>query len=578
MFFVSGQRAAAHRQRWRRAATLAAIVSALAVENGRTADANPDAEAASTSANLGGRVKGPAILSQKPHAPGRFLLPTWGEATTKSRSRSTGPKGVSGDARPSPTSSAGPTIAVTVTPPVVPPPAQVFPVDLTTALRLAEVENPEIALARQRILEAAALRQAAYALLIPTLNAGFSYHGHDGNLQRSSGHTLAVSQQAIYAGGGTFASASNPVTIPAVTISSALADAIFEPLAARQNVARTEFDARATANTILLDVSTLYFDLVGAYTTLQFWQQTEAEANEIARLTAAYARSGEGFTSDADRARTLSRLIHRSVEQSEELAAVASTRLSMRLHLDPAVRVLPSVPGVAPISLIDPSSSVEDLIRTALQGRPEMGARAAAIGVAETRLSQEIARPLLPTVWLGFSGGVLGGGSNLVEPSVGNFRGRTDFDVRLFWTLQNVGLGNLALQKQRRASIGQAIGEQSRTINLIRREVASAKALVIAAQRRMEATKHQLQTSEEGFRQDLDRLQNTVGRPIEMTNSLELLAQARIDHLLAIINYNQAQLRLFVSLGTPPPLERPATDPLPPAPVAAPPLPLAPVR
>ena len=119
---------------------------------------------------------------------------------------------------------------------------------------------------------------------------------------------------------------------------------------------------------------------------------------------------------------------------------------------------------------------MESLVQVALQRRPEMGARAALVAEAETRLGQEIARPLLPTFWLGFSGGGFGGGSNLVGPSVGNFAGRTDFDVRLYWTLQNLGMGNLAIQKQRRAAIGQAIGEQSRMINSIRREVASAKA------------------------------------------------------------------------------------------------------
>ncbi|WP_406695831.1 TolC family protein [Singulisphaera sp. Ch08] len=514
----------------------------------------------------------------KPKMPATYLLPTWGAATAEARSRRLVPHDSQVDPRLRPAASADSKIPVVMTAPVIPPPIQTFPVDLTTALRLAEIENPEIAEARQRILEATALRQAAYALMLPTLNGGLSYHGHDGNLQRSGGHTLAVSQQQVYVGGGTFPTASNPVAIPAVTIASHLTDAIFEPLAARQNVTRAQFAAMATANSVLLDVSTLYFDLVGAEASLQLRRETEAESNEVARLTAAYAKSGQGFVSDADRAATLSTLIHRAVEQSEEEVAVASARLSRRLHLDPVVRVHPIVPRVEPIALIDASSSVEELVRVALQGRPEMGARAAAVGIAETRLHQEIARPWLPTVWLGFGGGVMGGGSNIVPPSVGNFAGRTDFDVRLFWTFQNLGLGNLAIQKQRRASIGQAIGDQSRMINSIRREVAASKALVMTTRERIDATRHQLETSEEGFLADLDRLRNTVGRPIELTNSLELLAQARIDHVRAIIENNRAQLRLFVSLGSPPPLDRPASDPLPPAPVASPPLPLAPVR
>jgi hypothetical protein len=62
-----------------------------------------------------------------------------------------------------------------------------------------------------------------------------------------------------------------------------------------------------------------------------------------------------------------------------------------------------------------------------------------------------------------------------------------------------------------------------------------------------------------------------------MVNSLDLLAEARQNHLRAIVDFNRAQFRLFVALGSPPPLERPEIGPLPPAPVAAPPLPLPPV-
>ncbi len=45
-------------------------------------------------------------------------------------------------------------------PPVVPPPLGEYPIDLSTALRLAEAENPTIAAARARIIEALALQTA----------------------------------------------------------------------------------------------------------------------------------------------------------------------------------------------------------------------------------------------------------------------------------------------------------------------------------------------------------------------------------------------------------------------------------
>src|SRR5215831_3588890 len=58
----------------------------------------------------------------------------------------------------------------------------VNPIDLGTALRLAGVQNPEILLARERVVEAVALRQLAAAQFLPTLNGGTNFDSHTGPL------------------------------------------------------------------------------------------------------------------------------------------------------------------------------------------------------------------------------------------------------------------------------------------------------------------------------------------------------------------------------------------------------------
>ncbi|HEV3168150.1 MAG TPA: hypothetical protein VGZ22_29370, partial [Isosphaeraceae bacterium] len=360
--------------------------------------------------------------------------------------------------------------------PSIPLSLAVYPIDLSTSLRLAEVENPRIAEARTGILEALAAQQGARSLLLPTLNAGVSYHGHTGNLQRSSGRILSLSEQSLYVGGGARTLAAESVNIPMVNIFSPLTDAIFEPLAARQRLDGARFSASATANDVLLEVALLHQELLYAEADLGMRRLTEAQAAEVARLTAAYAQTQMGLQSDANRAAT--ELKHRQldVERGEEAVAVASARLARRLHLDPAVQLRTLEQQFEPMAIVDLESAVEDLIRVALQQRPDVGARSAAVSVARTRYGQERARPLLPTLWMGFSGGMFGGGSNLVPPLVGNFAGRTDFDVRAIWTLQNLGIGNWALQRERQAEIGQAVGEQSRMISQVRREVAAAYA------------------------------------------------------------------------------------------------------
>ncbi len=465
------------------------------------------------------------------------------------------------------------TIPAEVATPAVPPPAREYAIELTTALRLAEVENPMIAEARQRIGEALAVQQGAQALLLPSLNMGANFHAHSGDLQRSSGRILSLDEKSLYFGGGAGAMAASPAEVPAISIVSQLTDAFFEPLAARQQVEGARFSATATANSILMEVSELYFELLAAEADLRVRLLSAAQEAEIARLTRAYADAKQGREADAERAATELTLVELEVRHAEEQVAVASARLSRRLHFDQSVRLRPAAPEPETVTIVDPASPLPDLIRAALQRRPELGARAAALAAAEVHHRQELYRPLLPTIWVGFSAGAFGGGSNLVGSNLANFAGRTDLDVMAYWTLRNFGAGNVALQKRRWAEVGQAVAEQSRMIAAVRSEVSAAYADVIASRQQVEITTRELASAEIGFREDLLRIRNTVGRPIEAVNSLELLNHARVDRIRAVTDYNKAEFRLFVSLGSPPPLGTPTNAPIAPAPIASPPLP-----
>ena len=455
----------------------------------------------------------------------------------------------------------------------IPPPEREYPIDLTTALRLAEVENPLIAVARQRIGEATAVQQKARALLLPTLNVGTNLHSHTGDLQRSSGRILSLNEKSLYVGGGAGVMAAGTAEVPAISLLSQLTDAVFEPLAARQQVEGARFDASATANTILLKVAELHFELLAAEADLRVRRESAAQAAEVVRLTRAYALAQQGREADAERAATELSLIVDEVRQAEEEAAVAAARLAHRLHLDQSVRLRPVAPAVETVTLVDPGSPLPGLIQVALGRRPEVGARAAALAAAETRRRQEQYRPLLPTVSVGFSGGAFGGGSNLAGPELSHFAGRTDFDVQVFWTLRNLGAGNLSLVKRRWAEVGQAVGERSRAVAEIRSEVSAAFAEASASRRRVDVTTRQLASAEAGFREDLERIRNTVGRPVEVVNSLQLLNQSRVARIRAVTEYDKAEFRLFVALGSPPPLGESATAPAPPAPIASPALP-----
>jgi outer membrane protein TolC len=453
----------------------------------------------------------------------------------------------------------GPTPAVTPTaaetPPTIPQSAAPLPIDLPTALRLADGQNPNIGEARVQILGALAQRQAAQALLLPYLNAGTNYHDHVGPLQRSTGSILKDNLQSLYVGGGAGAYGSSPPLIPMVNIFSPLTDAIFEPLAAQQRVNGARFNASDTANKILLEVASLYVDLIGAEAVLEARRTTAAEADRIAKSVADYAATGQGRQADAHRADADRRFFQADIQRAEEQVAVTSARLAQRLNLDPSAQLKPLAGPLVPIELINPETPVEDLIRAALTRRPDLAAREALVAQAEYRVKQEKARPLLPTIWLGFSAGAFGGGSNTTATPLGSFAGRTDFDIRAYWTVLNLGAGNASLIKQRRTQENQAIADRVRVMNQVRAEVSAARAESLALRSQVTNAQFGLRSADQGYQLDQIRLRESLARPIEALDSLRLLSDARVVLIEAITRANRTQFALFVSLGAPPPLD-----------------------
>ncbi len=387
-------------------------------------------------------------------------------------------------------------------PPLIPPPAAEYPIDLSTALRLAEAENPTIAAARARIIESLALQTQARAILLPSLNAGTNFHLHTGNLQRSSGRILNLTEQSLYVGGGALAFAAGTVEVPAVNIIGTLTEAWFEPLAAHQRVIGTSFTALATANEILLDVALLHLELLANQEILDLQRLTERQSHDLAVIVNGFAVAGERRTADANRAQADWKLRRAAVQRAEESVAVTAARLANRLNLDPSVRLRPEGGELVPIDLIALDTPNFDLIQYALRQRPDLAARSAAVARAEVHYHEELARPWLPTVWLGYSGGVFGGGSNVIPPLMAHFGGRSDFDVRVFWTLMNLGAGNLSLQNRRYANLGEAEAQRVRTINQVRQEITSARAEALAARDQIEITRSELASAENGLRED----------------------------------------------------------------------------
>jgi outer membrane protein TolC len=308
---------------------------------------------------------------------------------------------------------------------------------------------------------------------------------------------------------------------------------------------------------MLLRVASAYLDLLRGAGRLAAAQQTRDEAQEVARVTANFAKTGKGRQSDADRAGTEYEQRKADVAQAEGDFESASARLCQLLRLDPSIRLVPMERYVAPNGLVPEPIPLPELITIALWQRPELRERQAAVRAALIDLRHKQLLPFSPNALVGFSAGTFGGGSNLVsetgaQPRFGSFSERIDFDVVLFWSLRNLGVGNVALVKFSQSQLRQSELRELETLDRVRAEVASAQARVLARFAQIETYEKAIAASQSAFKQDLKRITNGEGLPIEVVDSLRLLGRSRFAFLDAIVDYNRAQFELYVALGQPP--------------------------
>lgn len=429
----------------------------------------------------------------------------------------------------------------------------VLPINLPTALQLANVRPLDVALASERVRVALAERDRADVLWLPTLYSGGEYFRHDGQIQDVAGGVFGTSKQGVMLGVG-------PSAVFAVT------DAIFAPLAQRQVVRAREAGLQAARNDSLLAVTEAYFSVQQARGDLAAAEDTVRRAEDLADRADKLA---PGLIPRMEAVRVRTELSRRRVQVhgARERWASASADLARVLRLDPAALVEPLEPPHVRVDLVRLDCSVDELIPVALTLRPELASQQALVQATLQRIRQEKLRPLIPSVLLrGFSTpvtGTLAGGYFVAgrNDDLGHGGARMDVDLQVLWEWQNLGFGNLARVNERKAENQVAVLELFRLQDRIAAEVAQAHAQATAAAARLGDAQEEVRDALETVTSNFDGLGQTrrlsgdinllVVRPQEAVAALQALAQAYTDFYAAVADYDRAQFRLYRALGHP---------------------------
>ena len=436
------------------------------------------------------------------------------------------------------------------------PPAEttdrLLPINLATALQLANARPLDVQIAARQVTLAARQLDRAKLLWVPNLVTGLNYFRHDGGQQNFVGDIVRSSRGSLAVGVG-----------PNVVFN--LSDAIHAPLVAKQDLRARRAFQQAAANDSTLAVAEAYFwvqqsrgELAGARVALEKAEEVAKKAEKLA----------EGLAPPLEASRAKVELARRrqAVTTARERWRVASAELVRLLRLEPGTLVEPLEPPYLSVPVIDPTATVDSLIPIGLTNRPELAAHQAVVQAALARLKQEKLRPLVPSIALrGAStnpGGTLGwagfgGGPN---DRLNGFGGRFDMDLQVMWEFQSLGFGNKARVGERRAEQQLATLELFRAQDRIAAEVSTAFAQVTSATERMAQSEPALKDALELVDKSLKGMSQTrrigaattlIVRPQEVVAAVQSLGQANADYFAAVGDYNRAQFRLYRALGHP---------------------------
>jgi outer membrane protein TolC len=445
--------------------------------------------------------------------------------------------------------------------PAVPPAAPAatdrpLPINLATALCLSNARPLVIAFAENSVELAAVQLQHAKVLWLPNFNTGVDYYRHDGYIQETQGPVIDISKSSLAVGAG-------------ATLDLGITDAIFLPLAARQELSSREFDLEAARNDALATVATAYFDVQEARGRLAGNLDAIAKGKELEKQVKGLAGGGAagGLVPQVEIDRVLALLYDLEQESAASRAAwqTSSARLNRVLRLNPGAVVVPIEPPQLQVTLIPPGRPVDDLIPVGLLNRPELASHKALVQATLERLRQERLRPLLPSVVLGggsgpggaFTGGLFEGSPNN-DPYVGG--ARFDIELSAVWTLDNLGAGNRALVRERSVQQQRALLGLFDTQDRVAEEVVQAHAQLEAAavqvgqaEAEVREANITLAGTRIGLREPLPvgGLLQLVNRPQEAVAALQQLDRAYDVYFAAVNGYNRAQFQLYRAMGYP---------------------------
>jgi outer membrane protein TolC len=432
-----------------------------------------------------------------------------------------------------------------------------LPITLDTVLRLAEEQNRQVALARERLHEACAEKNLAALAWVPNLYVGTSYYRHEGGIQAVNGRFVDSSFGALFNG---------------LEVGTRLdvREATFLKISAERRVLQQKGELSKVTSETLLEAANTYIDLILARSSVAVAKQMEKYHADLLDRAQKLLKAEPGMQVQVEGQLAELRGHRAAITKGEQQAQAAAVKLAYLLGLDACVELVPVDEKLVPFDLINAELPTCQLVELALSHGPGVAELERLLVLIQSGI-ERMRGPaaMLPTLEMRMAEGGFGAGPGASL----TWDNRWDLNLQMRWNLNGLA-GAQERQRVAQSKLCQVHLTYQDLRGKLTAGVREAHDAIQSGREQMALGDEQIRHAQKAYELSHLRLVNNVNpSPVaainEVLQTVRLLELAQLTQLTTIGAYDKAQLRLLVLLGPaygchPATLPPPSPDPLPP--------------
>jgi outer membrane protein TolC len=410
------------------------------------------------------------------------------------------------------------------------------PISLDTVLRLAQDQNGQVRLARMKLDDAATEHYWATRHWMPDLSVGIGAWRHDGGIQDFTGNLVNSHYGSALAG-------------LELTGKYDWKEVLYRRVEAERRVWQQKGEVSKLTSENLLEATTTYVGMLAARSGVAVSVETETRLRDLLEQTTKLAKIDPGIQVEVSRIET--ELMAQTVltVKMREASKAAASKLAYLLGLDPCCEFVVADKHLTPINLVDVKQPVQKYVDQALARGPGIRELEGLLHTVEAARNTNYG----VTHWMPAFEVVLTEGSFGAGPDARSLEWTNRFDagIKMKWNL-NEWIYAREKRRQADSNIQQVHLSYHDLRSKLTLGVQEASDAILSGREQMQLAQKHIGFAEESYKLSDQRFkQNIKGRsPSEVLLALRTLAGARLEYIQAVRDFDRAQLRLFVLVGT----------------------------